>query len=241
MIFFCLIIHLDCFGACLSFRGIDLRFLPRVTELDCTRLVALKAPTKYISKETQQRCLFQEIMTSLWALSCRNYFSFYQTSAYNFLIIAGQSYEIRMLDNRKIGELPEITGKMVKVRFGLTEFHCLLGQTLKALASALVYRKNEFLWISEHHPCGVSRPTTSVHRAPTAGGLALEQAWGSHPRPGWVYFSRLHMLLVPVYCPGLVGGKNVAAQPRIYIDPHIDFGWILFRILTVNLNCKYKA
>uniref|UniRef100_A0A8C4GTH6 Transcription factor CP2 n=1 Tax=Dicentrarchus labrax TaxID=13489 RepID=A0A8C4GTH6_DICLA len=26
----------------------------------------------------------------------------------------GQSYEIRMLDNRKIGELPEITGKMVK-------------------------------------------------------------------------------------------------------------------------------
>uniref|UniRef100_A0A7N6F5Z0 Grh/CP2 DB domain-containing protein n=1 Tax=Anabas testudineus TaxID=64144 RepID=A0A7N6F5Z0_ANATE len=28
----------------------------------------------------------------------------------------GQSYEIRMLDNRKIGELPDITGKMVKVR-----------------------------------------------------------------------------------------------------------------------------
>uniref|UniRef100_A0A3B3RI37 Transcription factor CP2 n=1 Tax=Paramormyrops kingsleyae TaxID=1676925 RepID=A0A3B3RI37_9TELE len=26
----------------------------------------------------------------------------------------GQSYEIRMLDNRKVGELPEITGKMVK-------------------------------------------------------------------------------------------------------------------------------
>lgn len=32
------------------------------------------------------------------------------------LFITGQSYEIRMLDNRKIGELPEITGKMVKVR-----------------------------------------------------------------------------------------------------------------------------
>lgn len=31
--------------------------------------------------------------------------------------ITGQSYEIRMLDNRKIGELPEITGKMVKVSF----------------------------------------------------------------------------------------------------------------------------
>ncbi|KAH1176289.1 hypothetical protein KIL84_021023 [Mauremys mutica] len=27
----------------------------------------------------------------------------------------GQSYEIRMLDNRKIGELPEINGKLVKV------------------------------------------------------------------------------------------------------------------------------
>ncbi|MGH0171195.1 UNVERIFIED_CONTAM: hypothetical protein FKN15_060990 [Acipenser sinensis] len=26
----------------------------------------------------------------------------------------GQSYEIRMLDNRKMGELPELTGKMVK-------------------------------------------------------------------------------------------------------------------------------
>lgn len=29
---------------------------------------------------------------------------------------SGQSYEIRMLDNRKIGELPEINGKLVKVR-----------------------------------------------------------------------------------------------------------------------------
>ena len=31
------------------------------------------------------------------------------------LFPAGQSYEIRMLDNRKIGELPEINGKLVKV------------------------------------------------------------------------------------------------------------------------------
>lgn len=28
----------------------------------------------------------------------------------------GQSYEIRMLDNRKLGELPEINGKLVKVK-----------------------------------------------------------------------------------------------------------------------------
>ena len=29
---------------------------------------------------------------------------------------SGQSYEVRMLDNRKPGELPEIHNKMVKVR-----------------------------------------------------------------------------------------------------------------------------
>ncbi|XP_069087006.1 alpha-globin transcription factor CP2 isoform X1 [Pleurodeles waltl] len=34
----------------------------------------------------------------------------------------GQSYEIRMLDNRKIGELPEITGKLVKSIFRVV-FH----------------------------------------------------------------------------------------------------------------------
>lgn len=31
------------------------------------------------------------------------------------LLPPGQSYEIRMLDNRKLGELPEINGKLVKV------------------------------------------------------------------------------------------------------------------------------
>ncbi|XP_044611873.1 alpha-globin transcription factor CP2 isoform X6 [Equus asinus] len=34
----------------------------------------------------------------------------------------GQSYEIRMLDNRKLGELPEINGKLVKVHCISTEF-----------------------------------------------------------------------------------------------------------------------
>lgn len=33
---------------------------------------------------------------------------------------SGQSYEIRMLDNRKMGELPELNGKLVKVSKGLT-------------------------------------------------------------------------------------------------------------------------
>lgn len=37
-----------------------------------------------------------------------------QQGAFVFLP-SGQSYEIRMLDNRKIGELPEINGKLVKV------------------------------------------------------------------------------------------------------------------------------
>lgn len=32
------------------------------------------------------------------------------------LFLPGQSYEIRMLDNRKLGELPEINGKLVKVK-----------------------------------------------------------------------------------------------------------------------------
>lgn len=35
------------------------------------------------------------------------------TSTFSHL---GQSYEIRMLDNRKAGELPELNNKMVKVR-----------------------------------------------------------------------------------------------------------------------------
>uniref|UniRef100_A0A670HKF4 Transcription factor CP2 n=1 Tax=Podarcis muralis TaxID=64176 RepID=A0A670HKF4_PODMU len=34
----------------------------------------------------------------------------------------GQSYEIRMLDNRKMGELPELNGKLVKVHCISTEF-----------------------------------------------------------------------------------------------------------------------
>ncbi|NXD04924.1 TFCP2 factor, partial [Certhia familiaris] len=34
----------------------------------------------------------------------------------------GQSYEIRMLDNRKLGELPEINGKLVKSIFRVV-FH----------------------------------------------------------------------------------------------------------------------
>lgn len=45
--------------------------------------------------------------------------------------------------------------------------------------------KGEFLWIPEHHSSGFPWPTTSIHRAPAAGRLALEQARGSHPRPGW--------------------------------------------------------
>ena len=32
------------------------------------------------------------------------------------IVFVGQSYEIRMLDNRKMGDVPEITGKLVKVR-----------------------------------------------------------------------------------------------------------------------------
>lgn len=47
---------------------------------------------------------------------------------YSYFFLLGQSYEIRMLDNRKLGELPEINGKLVKVKkqvltlFGLIFF-----------------------------------------------------------------------------------------------------------------------
>lgn len=88
-----------------------------------------------------------------------------------------------MLDNRKIGELPEITGKMVKVSLwdaALTRIMYMLAYIALTLALNCLWN-----WIPEHHPCGVSWPTTSVHRAPAAGRLALEQARGSHPWPGW--------------------------------------------------------
>lgn len=55
--------------------------------------------------------------------------------------------------------------------------------------------KGEFLWIPEHHSSGFSWPTTSVHRAPAAGRLALEQARGSHPRPGWALNEKLLILM----------------------------------------------
>lgn len=32
------------------------------------------------------------------------------------VLVSGQSYEVRMLDNRKPGELPELNNKMMKVR-----------------------------------------------------------------------------------------------------------------------------
>lgn len=38
------------------------------------------------------------------------------SSRFFLLSLSGQSYEVRMLDNRKPGELPELNNKMVKVR-----------------------------------------------------------------------------------------------------------------------------
>lgn len=86
-----------------------------------------------------------------------------------------------MLDNRKIGELPEITGKMVKVSRKRTVCVWILNMCVVVLAVAL---HSFIVCIPEHHPRGVSRPSASVHRAPAAGGLALEQARRSHPGPG---------------------------------------------------------
>ncbi len=61
-----------------------------------------------MSMTTKLNCECLEFVTALEELS--------SLCSLCGLVFAGQSYEIRMLDNRKIGELPEITGKMVKVR-----------------------------------------------------------------------------------------------------------------------------
>lgn len=56
--------------------------------------------------------------------------------------VPGQSYEIRMLDNRKMGELPEITGKMVKVGIILAFTDlvwCVLGICGIFLMACLLY------------------------------------------------------------------------------------------------------
>lgn len=75
----------------------------------------------------KKECDVNKILTAgkWWAskkppLAVRNYSVCPLSGNTIIIIIAGQSYEIRMLDNRKIGELPEITGKMVKVSCKLT-------------------------------------------------------------------------------------------------------------------------
>ena len=62
------------------------------------------------------------------------------------LVISGQSYEIRMLDNRKIGELPEITGKMVKVRRRPAGSHivCTLASSSTNTCREFPVKKNKF-------------------------------------------------------------------------------------------------
>ena len=144
------------------------------------------------------------------------------------LFITGQSYEIRMLDNRKIGELPEITDKMVKVRFWHAGTSGYRSVSAKWNQSRRVWRAfaspwsllTESLWISEHYSCSVSWPTASVHRAPAAGRLALEPARGPHPGPRWA--QRDKRLSPCTSTPSLftcfVCGKNVAVQPCVFIN-----------------------
>lgn len=114
-------------------------------------------------------------------------------------VIAGQSYEIIMLDNRKIGELPEITGKMVKVRFwhasSIIHYNIIAQVPAVEASVALTSALNPFFLILEHYPCGVSWQKTTVHRAPAAGRLALEQAWGSYSWSGWALNGKMSHLL----------------------------------------------
>lgn len=54
-----------------------------------------------------------------------------------FFLFKGQSYEIRMLDNRKAGDIPEINGKLVKVNWSSLD-----SVTNKSLL--LAYEKSSF-------------------------------------------------------------------------------------------------
>lgn len=81
-------------------------------------LLVFKCPT--LSEFWRNKFVFaawRKATDSTANISCWNEVLCIQwTTLSEYFTVTGQSYEIRMLDNRKIGELPEITGKMVKVR-----------------------------------------------------------------------------------------------------------------------------
>lgn len=101
--------------------------------------------------------------------------------------------------------------------------------------------KGEFLWIPEHHSSGFSWPTTSVHRAPAAGRLALEQARGSHPRPGWALNEKLLILLK---CDGCVWKEFCCIALYVYkpvscLWTHIVLNFHCVPVLQVDIYIKF--
>lgn len=150
-----------------------------------------------------------------------------------------------MLDNRKIEELPEITGKMVKVRSRHTFLficrgQCLPGQTSKAVGSAL---NSLWKWIPLNFRASsvwcfmtddFSTQSTNSWKAGAGTGLGIASST-------WVSLLQwLHKVLVLTYCTGPVGGKNVAVQPCIYINPPVGSGyWLLTWTVSTRLRWQW--
>lgn len=86
-----------------------------------------------------------------WAtLKYKEYIQLFLIWCFRSFSLSGQSYEVRMLDNRKPGELPELNNKMVKVR-GSSQ---LKGKLLRLTPSTL-YTQHGVCLCVEHSASGV--------------------------------------------------------------------------------------
>lgn len=122
-----------------------------------------------------------------------------------------------MLDNRKIGELPEITGKMVKVRLWHAGSHThTLNSRLEFFPSLWIHRAS-FAWC--FMTADFSTRSTSSWKAGAGTGPEIASST-------WVSTE------------GILLDLCVAVQPCMFINHAVVFGWIQFRILTDKLNCK---
>lgn len=88
------------------------------------------------------------------------------------LFPSGQSYEVRMLDNRKPGELPELNNKMVKVRqaWGRSDRKpCFDVRHFTANRARVYFRRAQSGWCSMTAGCNIQ--STSSWRA--GSGIVL--------------------------------------------------------------------
>ncbi|XP_040193536.1 transcription factor CP2-like [Rana temporaria] len=83
---------------------------------DVLALPIFKQVSSLLSENENKILPFQYVLCTLTSPAVKLH---KETLAY---LNQGQSYKIRMLDNRKLGELPELTGKLVKSIFRVV-FH----------------------------------------------------------------------------------------------------------------------